>query len=401
VPRQRRRRHVEQVHAPVVAHQGGDLEGRTARVERVAPGGLQRAGEGARPRARGRLARRGRGMQGGGGEGGGDGAAGAEARTHWDRHERNRAVDPGRGRPRACPKLGSSTYRTACRLGSSDAACCVTDAGSRKASAEGRRWNPATGGAYPSSGWTACARRRPIARAAPTCAAGGIARAHPRTSASLGGWAWGSEVMTAWGAYFTRYEDYEGSSTSCAAARPTQLWGASRGSSADSRSTKRTRTAHGGGRPFGWGRSTPRMPGRCPDQQGVGRVVPVAATRGAGLLTLTDHLQQWLSPCSRRATASAARATNALAQLYRQAAADMRPTGVREPAVSTAADGEPSRYLAAAAFTRSRTRSTGGPRDTSVSRGAPGTGVAHPGLDRGRGAQARYGRVAAVPVTVR
>jgi enamine deaminase RidA (YjgF/YER057c/UK114 family) len=33
---------------------------------------------------------------------------------------------------------------------------------------------------------------------------------HPRSPASLGGWSWGSEVMTAWGTYFTQYEDYKG-----------------------------------------------------------------------------------------------------------------------------------------------------------------------------------------------
>jgi hypothetical protein len=33
---------------------------------------------------------------------------------------------------------------------------------------------------------------------------------HPRTPASLGGWSWGSEVMTAWGMYFTQYESYKG-----------------------------------------------------------------------------------------------------------------------------------------------------------------------------------------------
>jgi hypothetical protein len=33
---------------------------------------------------------------------------------------------------------------------------------------------------------------------------------HPRTPPELGGWSWGSEVMTAWGMYFTQYEDYKG-----------------------------------------------------------------------------------------------------------------------------------------------------------------------------------------------
>jgi hypothetical protein len=33
---------------------------------------------------------------------------------------------------------------------------------------------------------------------------------HPRTPAPLGGWSWGSEVMTAWGMYFAQYEDYKG-----------------------------------------------------------------------------------------------------------------------------------------------------------------------------------------------
>jgi hypothetical protein len=33
---------------------------------------------------------------------------------------------------------------------------------------------------------------------------------HPRTPAPLGGWSWGSEVMTAWGMYFTQYESYKG-----------------------------------------------------------------------------------------------------------------------------------------------------------------------------------------------
>jgi hypothetical protein len=34
--------------------------------------------------------------------------------------------------------------------------------------------------------------------------------AHPDDPAALGGWAWGSEVMTAWGMFFTQYEDYKG-----------------------------------------------------------------------------------------------------------------------------------------------------------------------------------------------
>lgn len=33
---------------------------------------------------------------------------------------------------------------------------------------------------------------------------------HPRTPKELGGWCWGSEVMTAWNVYFTQYEDYKG-----------------------------------------------------------------------------------------------------------------------------------------------------------------------------------------------
>jgi len=33
---------------------------------------------------------------------------------------------------------------------------------------------------------------------------------HPRNPKSVGGWCWGSEVMTAWNYYFTQYEDYKG-----------------------------------------------------------------------------------------------------------------------------------------------------------------------------------------------
>ncbi|HXI62741.1 MAG TPA: hypothetical protein VNF70_08515 [Pyrinomonadaceae bacterium] len=33
---------------------------------------------------------------------------------------------------------------------------------------------------------------------------------HPRNPAFVGGWCWGSEVMTAWNYYFTQYEDYKG-----------------------------------------------------------------------------------------------------------------------------------------------------------------------------------------------
>lgn len=33
---------------------------------------------------------------------------------------------------------------------------------------------------------------------------------HPNDPKELGGWAWGSEVMTAWSVYFTQYEDYKG-----------------------------------------------------------------------------------------------------------------------------------------------------------------------------------------------
>jgi len=33
---------------------------------------------------------------------------------------------------------------------------------------------------------------------------------HPRNPKYVGGWCWGSEVMTAWNYYFTQYEDYKG-----------------------------------------------------------------------------------------------------------------------------------------------------------------------------------------------
>jgi hypothetical protein len=33
---------------------------------------------------------------------------------------------------------------------------------------------------------------------------------HPRNPKFVGGWCWGSEVMTAWNYYFTQYEDYKG-----------------------------------------------------------------------------------------------------------------------------------------------------------------------------------------------
>ncbi len=33
---------------------------------------------------------------------------------------------------------------------------------------------------------------------------------HPRNPKTVGGWCWGSEVMTAWNYYFTQYEDYKG-----------------------------------------------------------------------------------------------------------------------------------------------------------------------------------------------
>jgi Concanavalin A-like lectin/glucanases superfamily len=33
---------------------------------------------------------------------------------------------------------------------------------------------------------------------------------HPNDPKELGGWCWGAEVMTAWGMYFTQYEDYKG-----------------------------------------------------------------------------------------------------------------------------------------------------------------------------------------------
>jgi len=33
---------------------------------------------------------------------------------------------------------------------------------------------------------------------------------HPRNPEYVGGWCWGSEVMTAWNYYFTQYEDYKG-----------------------------------------------------------------------------------------------------------------------------------------------------------------------------------------------
>ncbi len=33
---------------------------------------------------------------------------------------------------------------------------------------------------------------------------------HPRNPKAVGGWCWGSEVMTAWNYYFTQYEDYKG-----------------------------------------------------------------------------------------------------------------------------------------------------------------------------------------------
>jgi concanavalin A-like lectin/glucanase superfamily protein len=33
---------------------------------------------------------------------------------------------------------------------------------------------------------------------------------HPRNPKTVGGWCWGSEVMTAWNQYFTQYEDYKG-----------------------------------------------------------------------------------------------------------------------------------------------------------------------------------------------
>jgi len=33
---------------------------------------------------------------------------------------------------------------------------------------------------------------------------------HPRNPETVGGWCWGSEVMTAWNHYFTQYEDYKG-----------------------------------------------------------------------------------------------------------------------------------------------------------------------------------------------
>jgi hypothetical protein len=33
---------------------------------------------------------------------------------------------------------------------------------------------------------------------------------HPRNPSYVGGWCWGSEVMTAWNYYFTQYEDYKG-----------------------------------------------------------------------------------------------------------------------------------------------------------------------------------------------
>jgi hypothetical protein len=33
---------------------------------------------------------------------------------------------------------------------------------------------------------------------------------HPNNPKNLGGWCWGSEVMTAWNFYFTQYEDYKG-----------------------------------------------------------------------------------------------------------------------------------------------------------------------------------------------
>jgi hypothetical protein len=33
---------------------------------------------------------------------------------------------------------------------------------------------------------------------------------HPNDPKNLGGWSWGAEVMTAWGYYFTQYEDYKG-----------------------------------------------------------------------------------------------------------------------------------------------------------------------------------------------
>lgn len=33
---------------------------------------------------------------------------------------------------------------------------------------------------------------------------------HPRNPGYVGGWCWGSEVMTAWNYYFTQYEDYKG-----------------------------------------------------------------------------------------------------------------------------------------------------------------------------------------------
>jgi hypothetical protein len=33
---------------------------------------------------------------------------------------------------------------------------------------------------------------------------------HPRNLKGLGGWSWGSEVMTSWNLYFTQYEDHKG-----------------------------------------------------------------------------------------------------------------------------------------------------------------------------------------------
>jgi hypothetical protein len=33
---------------------------------------------------------------------------------------------------------------------------------------------------------------------------------HPDNPKNLGGWSWGSEVMTSWDFYFTQYEDYKG-----------------------------------------------------------------------------------------------------------------------------------------------------------------------------------------------
>jgi len=33
---------------------------------------------------------------------------------------------------------------------------------------------------------------------------------HPKNPEELGGWSWGSEVMTSWNYYFTQYEDYKG-----------------------------------------------------------------------------------------------------------------------------------------------------------------------------------------------